>query len=97
RQFYELLDQRHKTIQLHTAGPTDTDDSLLVVYYSADAKFDISEWKKQDKLIIFVNNGIHPGEPDGIIASMQLLWDVTEGKIKIPENIVLAVIPVFNI
>ncbi len=97
KQFYELLDQRHKTIQLHTAGPTDSDDSLLVVYYSADAKFDISEWKKQGKLVVFINNGIHPGEPDGIVASMQLLWDVTEGKISIPENIVLAIIPVFNI
>lgn len=97
RQFYELLDQRQKTIQLHTAGPTDTDDSLLVVYYSADAKFDMSEWKQQGKLVIFINNGIHPGEPDGIIASMQLLWDVTARKIKVPENIVLAIIPVFNI
>ncbi len=97
RHFYQSLDKRYKTIQVHTAGPTDTDDSLLVVYYSADAQFDIAQWKKQGKLVIFINNGIHPGEPDGIVAGMQLLWDITEQKIKIPDNIVLAVIPVFNI
>ncbi len=95
--FYQSLDKRYKTIQVHTAGPTDTDDSLLVVYYSADAQFDIAQWKKQGKLVVFINNGIHPGEPDGIVASMQLLWDITEKKLKIPDHVVLAVIPVFNI
>lgn len=97
RHFYQSLDKRYKTIQVHTAGPTDTDDSLLVVYYSADAEFDIAQWKKQGKLVVLINNGIHPGEPDGIVASMQLLWDITEQMIKFPDNVVLAVIPVFNI
>jgi len=97
RRFYEELANRHTTVQVHTVGPTDTDDSLLVVYYSSDSKFDIPRWKKQDKLIIFINNGIHPGEPDGIIASMQLLWDITQQKIRLPDNVVLAIIPVFNI
>ncbi|HEY9177835.1 MAG TPA: hypothetical protein VIN07_09105, partial [Flavipsychrobacter sp.] len=79
-QFYRSLAREHSTIQVHTAGPTDTDDSLQVVYYSQDGKFDIARWKEQGKVIIFINNGIHPGEPDGIVASMQLLWDITKRK-----------------
>ena len=46
---------------------------------------------------MLVNNGIHPGEPDGIDASMMLLRDLAQGKIKAPQNVVLAVIPVYNI
>ena len=81
-EFYNSLAAKYPTIQVHSAGPTDTDDSLLVVYYSEDANFNIARWKKQGKLIVFINNGIHPGEPDGIIASMQLLWDITQEKIR---------------
>ncbi len=95
--FYKAMDASHATIRMATAGPTDTDDSLQVVYYSANGKFDVSKWKADSKAIIFINNGIHPGEPDGIVASMQLLWDIAEHKISIPENVVLAIIPVFNI
>lgn len=95
--FYTTLAKNHSTIQIQTAGPTDNDDSLMVVYYSVDGSFDAARWKKQGKLIVFINNGIHPGEPDGIIASMQLLWDITEQKITVPAHVVLAVIPVFNI
>lgn len=95
--FYKKMATRHNNITVRTVGPTDTDDSLLVVYYSADGKFNIPDWKKEGKITVLINNGIHPGEPDGIVASMQLLWDIAEGKITVPNNIVLAIIPAFNI
>ncbi|MEO6832403.1 MAG: hypothetical protein ABI169_09375, partial [Chitinophagaceae bacterium] len=44
-----------------------------------------------------INNGIHPGEPDGIDASMMLLRDLAEGLYSIPKNIRLVVIPIYNI
>ena len=40
---------------------------------------------------------IHPGEPDGIDASMLLARDIVINKYKIPDNIVLAIIPIYNI
>jgi hypothetical protein len=95
--FYEKLDVAYKTICLGNAGPTDAAYPLHVVYYSSDKKFDIERWKENDKFIILINNGIHPGEPDGIDACMLLLRDAAEGRIEIPGNIVLAVIPVFNV
>ena len=52
---------------------------------------------KQNKRVILFNNGIHPGEPDGIDASMLLVRDIVEGVYKIPDNVVLAFIPVYNI
>jgi len=95
--FYNRMAASHSNISVYTAGPTDTDDSLLVVYYSSGGKVDIPAWKKSGKIIVLINNGIHPGEPDGIVASMQLLWDIAEKKVTVPENVVLAIIPVFNI
>jgi hypothetical protein len=96
-EYYRMLDREYTTIDIQNAGPTDTRYPLHVVYYSKDGHFDIENWHKQNKLIILVNNAIHPGEPDGIDASMMLLRDAAQGKLTVPDNIVLAVIPVFNI
>lgn len=95
--FYHALDAQYSSVLMEEAGPTDTKHPLHVVYYAANGRFDINDWKAQRKTILLINNGIHPGEPDGIDASMMLLRDAAIGKTKVPDNIVLAVIPVFNI
>ena len=95
--FYNRLEQEYKTIRIDETGPTDVSYPLNAVYYTKDGLFEIKQWKKKEKIIILINNGIHPGESDGIDASMMLLRDAAMGKIDVPENIVLAVIPVFNI
>jgi len=95
--FYRQLDRKFPNIDLQKAGPTDVIQPLHVVYFSKDGNFDIAEWKRKNKIVILINNGIHPGEPDGIDASMMLMRDVSTGKLDVPENVVLAVIPVFNI
>jgi hypothetical protein len=46
---------------------------------------------------LLINNGIHPGEPDGIDATMMLLRDAAQGKIAIPKNVWLGAIAVYNI
>ena len=48
-------------------------------------------------MTILINNGIHPGESDGIDATMMLFRDYASGKIKSPKNTVLVTIPVYNI
>jgi hypothetical protein len=65
--------------------------------FSSDNKFDPVHRHKHHKIIILINNGTHTGKPDGIDASMTLLRDAANDKIKIPKNIILAVIPVFII
>lgn len=95
--FYQRLDEKYATIKMEEAGSTDSYYPLHVVYYSKDGKFDVNAWKADNKLVVLINNGIHPGEPDGIDASMMLLRDAAMGKVNIPDNVILAVIPVFNI
>ena len=78
-------------------GMTDAGFPLHLMLVSGDGKFDPAAWHRQDKAVIFINNGIHPGEPDGIDASILLLRDIAAGKKQLPSNIALAFIPVYNI
>ena len=57
-------------------GLTDAGYPLHLVLISNDEKFDPAVWHKQNKVVILINNGIHPGEPDGIDASMMLARDI---------------------
>ena len=78
-------------------GITDAGYPLHLVVVSNNVDYNFSNIRKNNKRIILINNGIHPGEPDGIDASMLLARDIVAGKYKIPDNIVLAIIPVYNI
>ncbi|MEP6674304.1 MAG: M14 family zinc carboxypeptidase [Ferruginibacter sp.] len=95
--WYKDLDRSSAMISVKEMGPTDAGYPLHLVMLSSDAKFDPVKWHQQKKAVILVNNGIHPGEPDGIDASMMLVRDLAKGKIKLPNNIVIAFIPVYNI
>ena len=80
-----------------TMGPTDAGYPLNLVLYSNDGRPDPAAWRRTGKVIILINNGIHPGEPDGVDACMMLLRDIVRGKTRIPDNVGLAVIPLYNI
>lgn len=95
--YYQQLSQKYPQIKMLQLGNTDAGYPLHLVIYSPTKDFDFPSLHKKDKRIILINNGIHPGEPDGIDASMMLLRDLAQGKAVIPDNIVLAVIPVYNI
>jgi len=95
--WYKKLAEINDKVRLFSLDTTDAGFPIHVLLFSSHKKFDPALWHKQNKVIILVNNGIHPGEPDGIDASMMLLRDLCSGKIKAPDNVVLAVIPVYNI
>ncbi len=95
--FYKKLDRASNKILLKEMGPSDAGYNLHLVLFSADGKFDANAWQRQGKVVVLVNNGIHPGEPDGIDASMMFLRDLATGKLKAPANVVFGVIPVYNI
>ncbi len=95
--WYKELDKASPKIFLKKMGITDAGYPLHLVMVSGDGKFDPVRWHQQHKVIILINNGIHPGEPDGIDASMMLVRDIKNGKLRLPVNVVLGIIPVYNI
>ncbi len=95
--FYKDLDKASDIISMKEMGQTDAGYPLHIVLINNDKTFDPKLWHAKNKVVIMVNNGIHPGEPDGIDASLLLVTDIKNRKIILPDNIVLAIIPVYNI
>lgn len=95
--WWKMMDQRFDQVHLRTMGPTDAGFPLHLVIVSNDKDGNLASLRKKNKRIILINNGIHPGEPDGIDASMLLVRDIMTRKKQLPDNIVLAIIPVYNI
>ena len=97
--FYKNLEQAYPTISMTQEGQTDSGYPLHVVYFEPSGKriTSTSQLQKKTKNILLINNGIHPGESDGIDACMLLLRDLAQGTIEAPINTIIAVIPVYNI
>ena len=95
--WWKKLDEKSGKVKLLTMGMTDAGYPLHLVVVANNGDYNFEQIRRNNKRIILVNNGIHPGEPDGIDASMLLARDIVEGRYKIPDNIVIAFIPVYNI
>ncbi|MDX1774301.1 M14 family metallopeptidase [Oceanihabitans sediminis] len=94
--YFTQLAETYSEISIQAIGETDSNEPLHIVTLNPDAEFDFSEIRKS-KRILFINNGIHPGEPDGIDATMMLYRDIAQGKIEAPKNTVLVSIPIYNV
>lgn len=97
---YTLLASYYKTAKLVEMGMTDIGKPLHIFLISKDKDFNPASIRKKGKSIVLINNGIHPGEPEGIDASIKYAMDVLANKNglgKVLDNTVIAIIPVYNI
>jgi len=94
--YYQKLAKQHPQMRIFNYGTTDVGKPLSLVVLSRDKVFDPALIKKQNKRVLLINNGIHPGEPEGIDASMMLVRELLKNN-KLPKNIVLCFIEVYNI
>ena len=95
--WWNAADRASKKISVMQKGPTDAGFPLHLALISDQGYTTVGQAQKDGKLIILINNGIHPGEPDGIDASMLLAKEIVSGTISLPASVVLAIIPVYNI
>lgn len=96
---YQKLDLQYPQARLFTGGPTDVGKPLHLFVISSDLDFNPESIHKKGKAIMMINNGIHPGEPDGIDASLRLVHDLLENakNDSLLKRVVLCIIPVYNI
>ncbi|WP_405205512.1 M14 family metallopeptidase [Aquimarina sp. LLG6339-5] len=94
--YYQNLSKVYPEINIQEIGSTDSGHPLHIVTLNPGKIFDFEKIRR-DKRILLINNGIHPGESDGIDATMLLFRDIVKGMIKTPEHTVLVTIPVYNI
>jgi hypothetical protein len=98
--FYTALDRNYKEATLIEMGMTDAGRPLHLFLISGDGETDPAEIHRKGKAIVLINNGIHPGEPEGIDASARFAADLLankEGMKKYLRNCAVAIIPVYNI
>ncbi|QEM13863.1 M14 family zinc carboxypeptidase [Mucilaginibacter rubeus] len=95
--YYQKLNKLYpQQMKLINYGTTDVGKPLTLVVLSKDKVFDPAVIKKQNKRVLLINNGIHPGEPEGIDASMMLVRDMLKNN-TLPKDVVICLIALYNI
>jgi len=89
-QYYKDLAEEFSAISIDSIGTTDSGKPLHFVTISPKTE-------TKETVTLLINNGIHPGESDGIDATMMLFRDIAQGKIKAPKHTKLVTIPIYNV
>lgn len=84
-------------VQMKEMGLTDSGYPLHLLIYDSGMTFEPDSWRADGKTIMLINNCIHPCESSGMDAVLLYLRDTLLGKAEIPDDIILAIIPVYNI
>ena len=96
-EWWKKLDEKSGKVKMLTMGMTDAGYPLHLIVVANNGDYNFDNIRKNNKSVILINNGIHPGEPDGVDGSMLLVRDIVTNKLSLPDNIVLAIIPIYNI
>lgn len=97
--YYKQLSDSYSEINMFQMGETDSGNPLHLIVFNADGKISLNDIKTSPKNRMLINNGIHPGESDGIDASMMMLRDIVQSDSlkKVYKNTLITVIPIYNI
>ncbi|MDH3381574.1 MAG: M14 family zinc carboxypeptidase, partial [Flavobacteriaceae bacterium] len=98
-EYYQNLAQLYPEIAIKEMGKTDSGYPLHLIIFNTDKVFDFKKIQKSGKSTLLINNGIHPGEPDGIDASIMFLRDLVQNQQlkNLYKNTVIFIIPIYNI
>lgn len=94
---YQKLDKKYSEAKLIECGMTDIGRPLHVFVISKSKEFNPSKIKKSNKFVWMIMNGIHPGEPEGIDASLYLADKWLKEKAAFLDNVVVCIIPIYNV
>lgn len=98
--FHQRLAQAFpQWLRFEAVGQSDGGVPIHLGVFSADGVFDPLAVQAAGRTVFFNNNGIHPGEPEGIDACMAMLRDLCtdEARRRALGSTVLIYIPVYNV
>ena len=78
--WWQKLDAQSGKVKMLTMGMSDAGFPLNLVVVASNGDYNFDNIHQNNKRVILINNGIHPGEPDGIDASMLLVRDIEIGR-----------------
>ena len=83
-------------VQMQEFGMTDAGYPLHIITLSKEG-LSLNEVKTSTRATLFINNAIHPGEPDGVDASMLVFRDIAKNSSHLLDSCILVCIPYYNI
>ncbi|MCE1202487.1 MAG: M14 family metallopeptidase [Bacteroidia bacterium] len=97
--FLKKLDKASKQLNVAEFGKSPQGRGLVYAVYDKDGLTQPDRIRKAGRIVLWVQAGIHPGEPEGKDAGLLLLRDlVVYGKNKaLFENVSLLFIPILNV
>ena len=98
--FYQELAQRFpQVLRFEQIGVSDGGVPVHAGVVSPDGVFDREQIKREGRTVFFNNNGIHPGEPEGVDACMAMVRDFCYDPAKLAAlgNTVLLFVPLYNV
>ncbi|TFW30294.1 M14 family zinc carboxypeptidase [Massilia horti] len=98
--WYEDLAQRFpKVLRFWRIGTSDAGVPIHAGVVSSDGVFDRDEIKRTQRPVFFNNNGIHPGEPEGVDACMALVRDFCHEPARLAAlgKTVFLFVPLYNV
>lgn len=97
---YKQLDSQFGEAKLLEYGPTDSGFPLHLFVISKHKVFNSTEVRKKNFRVLLINNGIHPGEPCGVDASVKLAREILEERSELwqlLDSTVICIVPMYNI
>jgi hypothetical protein len=98
--WYEDLARRHPhLLRFAQVGTSDAGVPIHAGVVSADGAFSPAEIEAAGRPVFFNNNGIHPGEPEGVDACMALVRDLCEQPQRLAAlgRTVFLFVPLYNV
>lgn len=95
-QWWKDLASQTNQVTVAEFGLTDAGYPLHVITLSKQ-RMELKELGNSVKTILLINNAIHPGEPDGVDASMMFYRDVLNKHHALLDSCIVVCIPYYNI
>ena len=96
---YQELDARHGGAKLLTIGADDGGQPIHLFVVSDGSGFTPDSIRAAGKNILWVTNGIHPGEPDGVDASLMLAQALLDSDqlMGLVAHSAVCIVPMYNV
>ncbi|MBC7383875.1 MAG: hypothetical protein H7296_12935 [Bacteroidia bacterium] len=94
---YKKLDALSEQMKLFEYGQTDGGFPIHLMVINRNKNFNKPVSSEKGQTVLLIMNGIHPGESEGIDASLFLAQEMAYGRTEIPENVTICIIPVYNV
>lgn len=97
---YKALESKHpQYCRLQEVGKSDGGKPLHLFVLDGSGDFSATAIHAKGKRVLFVLNGIHPGEPDGIDASVELAEEIIlDSELRqLLQHVSIIIMPVYNV